>query len=85
MQEELSFDPSFANCVMHSANVSSCFSRLTLLLGPPGCGKTTFLKALSGNLEKNLKVSDFFSFGLLLLQMCESCIIFSPLFSTVLW
>ncbi|EOA26339.1 hypothetical protein CARUB_v10022507mg [Capsella rubella] len=30
--------------------------RLTLLLGPPGCGKTTFLKALSGNLEKNLKV-----------------------------
>ncbi|KAL0866501.1 hypothetical protein Bca101_045619 [Brassica carinata] len=30
--------------------------RLTLLLGPPGCGKTTLLKALSGNLENNLKV-----------------------------
>ncbi|XP_050382974.1 pleiotropic drug resistance protein 3-like [Argentina anserina] len=31
--------------------------RLTLLLGPPGCGKTSFLKALSGNLEKSLKFS----------------------------
>lgn len=29
--------------------------RLTLLLGPPGCGKTTLLKALSGNLNKSLK------------------------------
>ncbi|KAI4310915.1 hypothetical protein MLD38_035860 [Melastoma candidum] len=31
--------------------------RLTLLLGPPGCGKTSFLKALSGTLNKSLKVS----------------------------
>uniref|UniRef100_A0A9I9CX19 ABC transporter domain-containing protein n=1 Tax=Cucumis melo TaxID=3656 RepID=A0A9I9CX19_CUCME len=31
--------------------------RLTLLLGPPGCGKTTLLKALSGNLNKSLKFS----------------------------
>lgn len=29
---------------------------MTLLLGPPGCGKTTFLKALSGNLSASLKV-----------------------------
>ncbi|PWA74787.1 pleiotropic drug resistance protein 3 [Artemisia annua] len=33
--------------------------RMTLLLGPPGCGKTTLLKALSGNLSKSLKVLNF--------------------------
>jgi ABC-type hemin transport system ATPase subunit len=30
--------------------------RMTLLLGPPGAGKTTFLLALSGKLDKTLKV-----------------------------
>ncbi|KAK1374085.1 hypothetical protein POM88_030278 [Heracleum sosnowskyi] len=30
--------------------------RITLLLGPPGCGKTSLLKALSGNLDKSLKI-----------------------------
>ncbi|KAF2609140.1 hypothetical protein F2Q68_00044859 [Brassica cretica] len=37
--------------------------RLTLLLGPPGCGKTTLLKALSGNLENNLKCSGEISYN----------------------
>ncbi|KFK36615.1 hypothetical protein AALP_AA4G146800 [Arabis alpina] len=37
--------------------------RLTLLLGPPGCGKTTLLKALSGNLDKNLKRSGEISYN----------------------
>lgn len=34
--------------------------RLTLLLGPPGCGKTTFLLALAGKLNSSsLKVVIF--------------------------
>ncbi|AEE79095.1 ABC transporter-like protein [Arabidopsis thaliana] len=37
--------------------------RLTLLLGPPSCGKTTLLKALSGNLENNLKCSGEISYN----------------------
>ncbi|XP_072974963.1 ABC transporter G family member 41-like isoform X2 [Typha angustifolia] len=32
-------------------------SRMTLLLGPPGCGKTTLLLALAGKLDKSLKVT----------------------------
>ncbi|XP_057493789.1 pleiotropic drug resistance protein 3-like [Actinidia eriantha] len=37
--------------------------RITLLLGPPGCGKTTLLKALSGNLNKSLKVTGEVSYN----------------------
>ncbi|XP_051146776.1 pleiotropic drug resistance protein 3-like [Andrographis paniculata] len=37
--------------------------RITLLLGPPGCGKTTLLKALSGNLDKSLKVTGEISYN----------------------
>ncbi|KAL7162698.1 hypothetical protein ACSBR2_043060 [Camellia fascicularis] len=36
---------------------------MTLLLGPPGCGKTTLLKALSGNLNKSLKVAGEVSYN----------------------
>ncbi|KAG5010999.1 hypothetical protein JHK87_019514 [Glycine soja] len=38
-------------------------SRLTLLLGPPGCGKTTLLKALAGKLEQSLKFSGEISYN----------------------
>ncbi|GMN51418.1 hypothetical protein TIFTF001_020570 [Ficus carica] len=38
-------------------------SRLTLLLGPPGCGKTTFLLALAGELDKSLKVRGDISYN----------------------
>ncbi|XP_059652225.1 pleiotropic drug resistance protein 3-like [Cornus florida] len=37
--------------------------RMTLLLGPPGCGKTSLLKALSGNLKKPLKVTGEVSYN----------------------
>lgn len=32
--------------------------RMTLVLGPPGCGKSTFLRALAGKYDSNLRVSD---------------------------
>lgn len=34
------------------------YCRMTLLLGPPGAGKTILLKALAGKLEKDLRVCD---------------------------
>ncbi|XP_010042280.2 pleiotropic drug resistance protein 3 isoform X3 [Eucalyptus grandis] len=37
--------------------------RMTLLLGPPGCGKTSFLKALSGTLGKSIKVTGEISYN----------------------
>ncbi|KAL4603910.1 hypothetical protein ACB092_10G157600 [Castanea dentata] len=38
-------------------------SRLTLLLGPPGCGKTTLLRALAGTLDQSLKVTGEISYN----------------------
>ncbi|XP_019054935.1 PREDICTED: pleiotropic drug resistance protein 3-like isoform X1 [Nelumbo nucifera] len=37
--------------------------RMTLLLGPPGCGKTTLLLALSGKLDQNLKITGEISYN----------------------
>ncbi|ONK61434.1 uncharacterized protein A4U43_C08F29880 [Asparagus officinalis] len=36
---------------------------MTLLLGPPGCGKTTLLLALAGQLDKNLKITGEISYN----------------------
>ncbi|RWR95173.1 pleiotropic drug resistance protein 3-like protein isoform X1 [Cinnamomum micranthum f. kanehirae] len=38
-------------------------SRMTLLLGPPGCGKTTLLLALAGKLNQPLKLSGEISYN----------------------
>ncbi|KAJ6338662.1 hypothetical protein OIU76_008181 [Salix suchowensis] len=38
-------------------------SRMTLLLGPPGCGKTTLLQALAAKLDKSLKVEGEISYN----------------------
>ncbi|XP_042478937.1 pleiotropic drug resistance protein 3-like isoform X4 [Macadamia integrifolia] len=37
--------------------------RMTLLLGPPGCGKTTLLLTLSGKLDQSLKVTGEISYN----------------------
>ncbi|KAL8171785.1 hypothetical protein V2J09_023589 [Rumex salicifolius] len=37
--------------------------RMTLLLGPPGCGKTSLLLALSGNMNNSLKASGEISYN----------------------
>nr|XP_023885614.1 pleiotropic drug resistance protein 3-like isoform X1 [Quercus suber]POE69405.1 pleiotropic drug resistance protein 3 [Quercus suber] len=42
--------------------------RMTLLLGPPACGKTTLLLALSGKLSHSLKVSGEISYNGYLLE-----------------
>ncbi|XP_047342131.1 pleiotropic drug resistance protein 2-like [Impatiens glandulifera] len=51
--------PSKKRVVKILQNVSGIIkpSRMTLLLGPPGCGKTTFLKALAGKLTKDIRVT----------------------------
>ena len=53
-------------CSIFVFELTSCDSsidlllfRMTLLLGPPASGKTTFLKALSGEPDDNLRVCPF--------------------------
>uniref|UniRef100_A0A0E0MBE3 ABC transporter domain-containing protein n=1 Tax=Oryza punctata TaxID=4537 RepID=A0A0E0MBE3_ORYPU len=48
--------PTLLNTVLSLQQVLTTALGLTLLLGPPGCGKTTLLLALAGKLNKNLKV-----------------------------
>ncbi|CAI0395153.1 unnamed protein product [Linum tenue] len=51
------FEPRKAELqIIHNVSGVIKPGRLTLLLGPPGCGKTSLLKALSGNLSPSLKV-----------------------------
>ncbi|KAG8472011.1 hypothetical protein CXB51_036309 [Gossypium anomalum] len=42
-------------CLISDINGIRKPRRMTLLLGPPGCGKTSLLKALSGNLDQSLQ------------------------------
>uniref|UniRef100_A0A0E0F160 ABC transporter domain-containing protein n=1 Tax=Oryza meridionalis TaxID=40149 RepID=A0A0E0F160_9ORYZ len=49
--------PTLLNTVLSLQQVLTTALGLTLLLGPPGCGKTTLLLALAGKLNKNLKVT----------------------------
>ncbi|KAB5539047.1 hypothetical protein DKX38_016580 [Salix brachista] len=48
--------------IIHSVYEISCFLRMTLLLGPPGSGKTPLLQALSGKRIKELRVCLCFHF-----------------------
>ncbi|KAF8708865.1 hypothetical protein HU200_030257 [Digitaria exilis] len=43
--------------ILNNANGVIKPSRMTLLLGPPSSGKSTLMRALTGKLDKNLKVS----------------------------
>ncbi|MCL7045571.1 hypothetical protein MKW94_009630 [Papaver nudicaule] len=43
--------------ILHELNGAVKPSRLTLLLGPPASGKTTFLQALSGKLDKTVRIT----------------------------
>ncbi|CAI9101372.1 OLC1v1038678C1 [Oldenlandia corymbosa var. corymbosa] len=44
-------------CIINDVSGVIKPGRLTLLLGPPGCGKTSLFKAVSGNLDDSVKVT----------------------------
>ena len=55
---------------------------MTLLLGPPSSGKTTLLKALSGKLDKNLRVNTFLCLHLYTLCVEQTSLL---ILITILW
>jgi len=56
----VAFAHAFLRCLLLLVTLLTCSacaqSRLTLLLGPPGAGKTTLMKALAGKLGGDVKV-----------------------------
>ncbi|KAL9352179.1 hypothetical protein Peur_054859 [Populus x canadensis] len=54
-------DPSRMSEIVTDGRHGIC--RLTLLLGPPGCGKTSLLLALSGRLDQSLEVEGEISYN----------------------
>jgi GTP1/Obg family GTP-binding protein len=45
-----------AHILISSTCCVTCVFRMTLLLGPPSSGKSTLMRALTGKLDKSLKV-----------------------------
>ena len=51
-------DPKHKYYILKNLNGRIAPHKLTLLMGPPGCGKTSFLKVLSGQLSLGIYQHD---------------------------